>query len=287
MPDPLLYFAMSLDGELDVADDAAVSADDRGLTRGYGCFDAMRVRYVDDEAVVDFRDPHLARLRRSAEALGIACPPDEAWIAAIEQALAGWKHRDETILKVMLTGGRESRPSVPRALLSLAPLPESAILARSGIDVVTLSRGVRSDAYADAPWLLGGVKTLAYAVNVAVHDEAVARGADDALFVSTDGFALEGPTSGLLVRRGATWATTPLGATGVLRSVTVEHLLHEIEATGQPWEYALLTPQEVSAADGAWLVSAVRGVAPIRRLDGVELTRDPQLDAWLADLAGF
>src|SRR5690625_3744673 len=67
--------------------------------------------------------------------------------------------------------------------------------------VVTLDRGLASTVVDTSPWLLPGAKTLSYAVNMAATREAVRRGAEDVLFVSTDGYALEGPTSTLLVRQ--------------------------------------------------------------------------------------
>ncbi|MFV0451535.1 MAG: hypothetical protein ACK5LS_04700 [Propioniciclava sp.] len=40
-------------------------------------------------------------------------------------------------------------------------------------------------------------------------------------------------------------------------------------------------------ADGAWLVSAVRGVCPLIEIDGHGLTLQPELTARLAGWAGF
>lgn len=74
---------------------------------------------------------------------------------------------------------------------------------------MTLDRGYRSDVAATSPWLLQGAKTLSYAVNMAALREARRRGADDVVFVSTDGLILEGPSSTVISRRGDEFVTPP------------------------------------------------------------------------------
>ena len=49
----------------------------------------------------------------------------------------------------------------------------------------------------------------------------------------------------------------------------------------------LLRPADLPAADGAWLVSTVRGVCPVLTLDGSPVSHDPALTAQLARAAGF
>ncbi|NCD18025.1 MAG: aminodeoxychorismate lyase, partial [Actinobacteria bacterium] len=117
--------------------------------------------------------------------------------------------------------------------------------------------------------------------------EALARGADDVLFTSTDGYALEGPTSGLLVARGGRLLAVPTGGTGVLESVTVTVILEAAAELGLAPGRELLRPADLLAADGAWLVSTVRGVCPVLTLDGSPVPHDPALTGRLARAAGF
>ena len=253
-----------------------LAADDLGLTRGDGCFDATRLMVGPDGSIhVDHLDAHLARFARSADALGL--PVDEsAWRELIAKALAAWTTPGESVLRVMLTRGRESGGS-PTGVLTIAPLDERTIAAREGITVVTLSRGHASDAFVDAPWLLGGVKTLSYAVNLAAGREATRRGADDVLFVSSDGVVLEGPRSALVWRTGDRLATTRVDGTGVLASITQAAIFEAADAAGIPTAYELIGLDALLRCDGAWLVSSGRLVAPVRAVDGRSMAHD---DEW-------
>src|SRR5690606_15924798 len=118
-----------------------------------------------------------------------------------------------------------------------------------------------------APWLLAGAKTLSYAVNRAAQREAARRGADDVLFVSSDGYLLEGPTSSLLLRIGSR-LVTPRVDLGILSGTTQADLFTWAETAGYATGYELLTPGDLESADAAWLVSSVRHVAPVRWVDG-------------------
>ena len=261
-------------------------ADDLGFTRGDGCFDAARVTIVDGRPVVDHLDRHLARFGRSAAALELPAPDKDAWHELILAALAVWSGPGEAVLKLVLTRGPEFSAAGVTALLTVTAAAD-ATQARRGVTGTTLARGYASDAFTAAPWLLGGVKTLSYAVNVAAKREAVRRGVDEVVFTSSDGFLLEGPTTGLLVAADDQLWTTPLGATGVLESVTIDVIMDAARAEGVGASPALFRTADLPNTDGAWLVSAVRGVLPLVELYGVPLPHNPALTAHLAATAGF
>jgi 4-amino-4-deoxychorismate lyase len=294
------------------SDDPVVTADDLGLTRGDGCFDSARVvTDVSGSARVVDLDDHLDRLASSAGALDIEAPSHDEWRSLVAQAVAVWSTPGEAVLKLLLTRGREWQPSRPTALLTIThrpALPGSAQvgdgLAGGGVDAgrggavaddgaprtitaVTLSRGHPSDAFIDAPWLLGGVKTLSYVVNAAATREAKRRGADDVIFTTTDGFALDGPTSGLLLARNGTLVSTPTGGTGILESLTVVAIMEAARADGFATAYELVPVEQLYTADALWLVSSGRGPVLITVLDGRPLRADAGLAASIAAYAGF
>jgi 4-amino-4-deoxychorismate lyase len=266
-------------------DAPVLHADDLGMTRGDGCFEATRlVVHPDGGAHLDHLDAHLARLHRSASALDI--PVDEpAWRELIDKAVVAWDTPGEAVLRIMLSRGRESSPGgPPTGVVTITPLDPRTLRARDGISVITLSRGHPALAFADAAWLLGGVKTLSYAINMAAGREAARLGADDVLFVSSDGFALEAPRSALVWREGERLLTTTVEGTGVLASITQAAAFDGARAAGVPTGSALIPVGDLSGADGVWLLSSGRLVAPVRSLDGRALPDDVE---WTRRLRTF
>jgi len=260
-------------------------ADDLGVTRGDGCFEGCRIQTTaDGVSSVDKVDAHLARMARSAGGLGIAFD-EAAWRDLISVAVASWTTPGEAALKLVLTRGDGETPT---GFLTITPLsPDYARLRRDGLRVITLSRGTSSDAFADAPWLLGGIKTLSYAVNMAAMREAERRAADDVIFVSSDGQVLESPTSSVLWAVGRTLHTIPTGPNGILGGTT-QHLLFE-RATEAGWAVRTVeaSVDDLHAADVVWLTSSVRGPIDIVDLDGKARDRVPEVDAEVRRLSGF
>ena len=68
--------------------------------------------------------------------------------------------------------------------------------------MLLLDRGFTAQAAQAAPWLLAGAKTLSYGVNMAALRYAAEHGADDAIFVGSDGGVLEAPTASVVVATG-------------------------------------------------------------------------------------
>ena len=271
MPDASLVAVLGLGV---CSGDPVLHADDLGLTRGDGCFEATRL-VVDDAGVrADHLEAHLARFERSAAALDIEVD-EPAWRSLLAEVMASWSRPGEAILRWMLTRGREGG-GPPSGIVTVTPLDERTIRARSGISVVSLDRGHPADAFAGRPWMLGGVKTLSYAVNVAAGREAARRGADDAIFVSSDGFVLEAPRAAVVWRFGDRLGTTPTDGTGVLASITCDAALAAARAAGVDVERDLVRVDDVVRADGVWLLSSGRLVAPVIELDGRPLGHDAE-----------
>ena len=113
------------------------------------------------------------------------------------------------MLRLIVTRGPDEA-GPPTGFAQLSPISARQLRERGrGVSVITLSRGMTADATVEAPWLLGGVKAISYAVNMAALRYARSAGADDAIFISTDGQLLEAPTATVVWLSGGVLRTPP------------------------------------------------------------------------------
>jgi len=226
-----------------------LSALDQGATRGDGVFETISVGHGRPQSL----EHHLRRFERSAAALELPAPDLDAYRAAIGAAIAALPDAASAWAKAVLTRGVEGGES-PTGWVYATLAPDHTAVRRDGVRVVLLDRGLRHDVERTSPWLLAGAKTLSYAVNRAAQREAARRGADDVVFVSSDGFVLEGPTSSVLYRLdGGIW--TPGTGLGILDGTTQSALFAFLAARGVETGYRLAGPDELARADAIWLVS--------------------------------
>jgi 4-amino-4-deoxychorismate lyase len=250
-----------------------ISALDLGINRGDGIFESVSVGYGRPQAL----EHHLRRFARSAAALELPAPDLEVWRDVVLAAIAELDDAGEAWVKTVLTRGVEG-DGRPTGFAYAAPAPDFTASRRDGIAVVMLDRGYRHDIERTSPWLLGGAKTLSYAVNLAAKREAVRRGAEDVIFVSSDGFVLEGPNSSVVYRVGDRILTPGTGL-GILDGTTQANVFRFAEAHGLETDFHLATPDEVRQADALWLVSSVRLAVPVRELDGAPFPMDAAFTA--------
>ncbi|MET4638677.1 aminodeoxychorismate lyase [Mycetocola sp. 2940] len=248
-----------------------LTAFDAGAGRGDGIFETLGVSDGRARGI----DAHLARLEASAVKLDLPAPNLAQWREGVEALLDALPSTGQASIRLVITRGTGSGPT---CWLTGTPVASDFPERTDGIRVATLSRGYANDVGENAPWLLVGAKTLSYAVHMAALREAKRRGADDAVFTSTDGFALEGPTSSLILRQGNT-LVTPAIQHGILAGTTQADLFSFLESVGFECVYRRIPVGELLQSDAAWLVSSVRLAAPITAVDGTAILTDLALTA--------
>jgi 4-amino-4-deoxychorismate lyase len=271
---------VTLDGETRPPGTPLVHADDLAVVRGDGIFETLLVR--DGGACLV--ESHLQRLTQSAKSMDLPEPDLPSWRRAIAVAARQWAAgtADEGAMRLIYSRGREGG-SPPTAYVMVNAVPERVTaVRRDGLAAITLNRGLPATGIDAMPWLLTGAKTLSYAVNMAVLRHAARQGAGDVVFVSSDGYILEGPRSTVVIATdteagadGNPCLLTPPPWYPILRGTTQQALFEVARAKGYDCDYRALRVSDLHAAQGIWLVSSMTLAARVHTLDGRRLPRSP------------
>jgi 4-amino-4-deoxychorismate lyase len=236
---------------------------DLALVRGEAVFETVRVHRGRP-----FRlGAHLDRLAASAAALDLVLPEGLEELAGRAVAAAGER---DAMLRLVCTRGPE-QAAAPAAFAICSELPAAYEQERRrGLKLVLLTMACDPLVRAASPWLLPGVKSTSYAVNMAAQRAARARGADDAVFVGLGGELLEAPTASLWWRSGDTLSTPSLQL-GILAGITRAALLELAPGLGFRVLEGVFTVEDLLGADEAFLSSSTREVMPVVEVDGAAI----------------
>ncbi|MCI0345384.1 MAG: aminotransferase class IV [Chloroflexi bacterium] len=269
-----------VDGRLLPAEGAHLSVFDRGFQLGDGVFETLRARSGHPAEL----DEHLERLRRSADGLGIELPGDleariDGAITALLEAngLAG-ADGDASLRITVSRGAYRGRGLLPpnehvSATIAVqawpVPPPPAGHLDRG---LALIASAVRRDP--ESP--LAALKTTSRADYVYARLEARRAGADDALFLTTDGFLSEATSANVFVLRrqpaGDTLElATPALACAILPGTARSWILAWASDAGLATAETWLTTSDLRAAEEAFLSSSVAGILPVTAFEGAPI----------------
>jgi branched-subunit amino acid aminotransferase/4-amino-4-deoxychorismate lyase len=195
---------------------------------------------------------HLARLQRSARALGLPVPGEDALLAAI-----GDGQGPGTAVRVMLHDA-DGQPALAATRREAASSDPVRLISLPG----WYARGYR----------LREHKLTSHFHGVRGRALALARGADDALLVEEgSGLVGEATNANVIALLDGVAVTPPVD--GVLPGVTRALCLELLPALGVPVEESPLALDELAQARGVLLTTSVRGLVPAIALDGEPLER--------------
>jgi branched-chain amino acid aminotransferase len=254
-----------LAGQVCLPEEAKISVFDRGFLYGDSVYETIGTAYGRLFATRD----HLVRLERSAERIGLRCPPR----AEIEHAIAETVKaagNPESRVRVMLTRGSGKLDLDPAStddtqlIVIVFPLgaPTPEMYAKGvAVAIVTITR--------NSPRAIDpAVKSGNYLNNVLALGEARRRnGAYEAILCADDGCIAEGASSNVfIVKNGQVW--TPPPAVGILDGITRAKVLDLCRAHELPVVERRFSPDELRGADEAFITSATRAVLPVTSVDG-------------------
>jgi branched-chain amino acid aminotransferase len=255
---------VGIDDRLVHRDEAVVSPFDSVVQGGDAVWEGLRLHGGRIFKLTE----HLARLRRSAQALAFASIPSEEEITErIRAVLAANSMTDEVHIRLTLTRGVKITSGMdPRlnqsgpTLIVLAEF-KSPVYDDSGISLVTSSvRRQRPDS------LDPKIHHNNLLTSILAKIEANVAGADDALMLDDDGFVAETNATHVFhvkddVVRTSTTRACPEG-------ITRETILEICAASDTAVEVGDFSLTQVYSADEVFVTGTMGGVTPVLTVDG-------------------
>jgi branched-chain amino acid aminotransferase len=263
---------VNVGGRLSPRDDAGVSPFDSVVQGGDAVWEGLRLTNGRIFAL----DEHLARLRRSAHALGFASVPTDASITeeirrtlAANSMVTGVHIRLTLTRGVKITSGMDPRLNVSGPTLIVLAEFKDPVYDRSGIRLITSS--VRRSAPDSLDPKIHHNNLL---TSIMAKIEANVAGADDAVMLDSRGFIAETNATHLFMvfpdsRSGAEAVTLATPTTvacpeGITRA-TVLRLAASAGMACAEGDYTL--PQLYNAAE-VFVTGTMGGLAPVVSVDG-------------------
>lgn len=245
-----------LNGSLVPAATATVSIADPGFLHGASVFTTMRAH----KGVVFHFERHLERMAETVRLLGMKADATTGRLIEGMYQVLDANELSEARCRITLTPGPPD--GLPTTLMTAEPLPDyPAEWYTKGIGVIVTAL---KQAVGDPTF---GYKTGCYLPRILARQEAAAKGADDALWFTTDNRLAESCFSNVfLVRDGE--AFTPPRDTPVLPGVVRDALLELCPAIDiAAHDDRHLTIDDLLAADEIFLTSSCMGVRPVVRIE--------------------
>lgn len=221
---------------------------------GFTLFETMKLERQPDGAVLALRlYAHLARLARSAAALGFAFDADAA-VAALRGELDAAQAEASDAWRLRLDLSFDGALRTKRA--PMMPLAAELLDTQQRVGLCLASQRLPAQ---DA---LRAHKTS----HRQLYDQAIAiaeaAGAFDALFLTEDGRVAEGARSSVLVRQGDVWWTPPVADSALPGVMRADLLASGLD--GLPVRERSLRWPDVAAANELAVCNALRGVLRAR-----------------------
>ena len=256
-----------VNGTIRDAASAVIPVFDHGFLYGEGIYETLRT-YA--------RKPflfarHMRRLRRSASLMALDIPfSDDALLSHAEATLAAHGGTGEAYIRILITRGVGELTYNPSA----TPEPSLVIIVKDFPSPPdrTFTEGIRVALVSirrNHPTALNpAIKSNNLMNNALAMQEALRRGAEEALMQNQAGELVECSQSNFFIVRNGRAMTPPLDA-GLLPGITREFVLELAAELGVPAGDARLTPDDLATADEAFITGTTREVTPVVRVDDV------------------
>jgi branched-chain amino acid aminotransferase len=245
--------------------DVRLSPFQTGLLSGWGLFSTLRIY----EGVPFALEAHIERLVRDAARLNVEIGSLPQTIPAAFAQLIRANAEDEAMARIYLIrnrGGLLDTPGQPATdlLIFTAALRHWEPVARLCIQ----------EHGRDTQAALTGTKTLTWANNLLLHEEANRRSYADALLLNERGEVAECTSANVFMVAGGRVLTPPLDS-GALPGISRKVLMSACSARGIAIEEAPIRPADLLAADEVFITSSTREIQPVGAIDEKQIPLGP------------
>lgn len=252
-----------LNGRFVPENEAFVPAFDRGFIFGDGVYEVVPVYGARPFRLAH----HLERLAASLQAIGLADPMSEdQWTPVFGELIQRCGARDQSVYLQITRGPAPRDHAFPRGVQATVfayaqPLKE--------IDTKLLQAGVHAVVLDDIRWRRCDIKATALLANVLLRQEAITRGAAEAVLIR-DGMVTEGAASNIFAVLDGQLVTAPKGPF-ILPGITRDLILELARGNEIDCSERSLSVDELRAADEVWMTSSTKEILPIVDLDGTRV----------------
>ena len=254
-----------MNGTITDAASAVIPAFDHGFLFGEGVYETLRTYH---RAPFLF-ERHMRRLRKSASMMALPVPQsDSEMLDLVRQTMAAHAGLDEAYIRILLTRGVGELTYNPAA----CPRPTLVIIVKPFVTPPdrTFTEGIRISLVGvrrNHPQALNPmIKSNNLLNNALAMQEALGRGAEEALMLNQDGEIAECSQSNFFVVKGAAVITPPLAA-GLLPGITREYVLQLASDLGYQAQENRLTPADLASVSEAFITGTTREITPVVSVD--------------------
>ena len=247
--------------------EALVSVFDHGFLYGDGIYETIR----SYGSRIFMQDQHLARLRRSAVAIGLKIP-DKDWPTLLHESMERngvGNERTDAYIRITISRGSGDiglDPALcpnPTVVIITKPLkPPSAEQYRKGVSLIVAKTRRNLPGALDPQ-----IKATNFLNNILAKREALAAGAFDCVLLNWESHLTECTVSNLFFVR-ANRLCTPALSCGILDGITRSIILTLAREEQIPFEEGKFTSEDLYQADECFLSNTTMEVMPATTLDG-------------------
>jgi D-alanine transaminase len=242
--------------------EASVSMEDRGFQFADGVYEVIAFhhrRFLDEI-------PHLDRLGRSLEALGIRPPMTMPALRAHLRELVARNGREHGTVYLQVTRGVAKRDHVfkagmkPTLVMNVAPLKSpKPHEVQNGVGVMT---------HPDERWARRDIKSVGLLPNALAKQKAASRSLREAWLTEAEGYVTEGAVSNCALVLPSGEIVTHPADQRILGGITRQVALRLAREAGMEVAERPFHRNEIARAAEAFLTSTTASILPVTHCDG-------------------